>query len=163
MGLARESSFSVPGAAQPTQRRRRTIEPVKSAAKARSGGALRRLCSGGAVALEPSHQFLVRGRPNDAVELGPIARDEADVLDQDIVDEPAIRLLQQARLNWYLRPILGHDQCPHDRTVAVDFLPHVLDLPAAVLADPGQVPALEEIPEQLHKLPPLRRRALRPV
>ena len=43
----------------------------------------------------------VRGRPDDSVELGPIARDEADVLDQDVVDEPTIRLLQQARLDSY--------------------------------------------------------------
>src|SRR6266852_6216473 len=123
----------------------------------------RLLCSGSAGVLEPSNQFVVRGGPDDPVELGPIARDQADVLDQDIIDEPTIRPLHQMRLDGYLRPVLGDNQRPHDRVVAVDLLTHVLDLIAAVFADPGQVPPLQEIPEQLHKLRSLRRRALLPV
>src|SRR2546430_13729824 len=42
--------------------------------------------------------ILVRRRADDAVELGAVVADEADVLDEDVVDQPAIALAQHARL-----------------------------------------------------------------
>src|SRR4029077_3623237 len=105
------------------------------------------LRSQGPVALESPDQLGIRRGPDHPVELGAVARDEADVLDQHVVDEPAITLLQQPGLDRHLRPVLGDDDRPDDGPIPVDPLAHVLDPLPAELADPRQVGLLEETPE----------------
>src|SRR5256886_17368917 len=66
--------------------------------------------------------ILVRRRADDAVELGAVVADEADVLDEDVVDQPAIALAQHARLHGHLCLLLGQHLGAYDGVVAVQLL-----------------------------------------
>jgi hypothetical protein len=54
---------------------------------------------------------------------------------EDVVDEPAVSLLEQPGLHRHLGALGGYDARPHDRAVAVDLLAHVGELLATVLVD----------------------------
>src|SRR5438128_5834713 len=108
-------------------------------------------------------EFRVGRGDDDLVELGPVVRNEADALDEDVIDEPLVAALEHPVIDRDLRPLFGRDLRLDGRLVAVDRLPHIGDLLAAVELDLGDVGPLEEIGEELNKLLPLRRRPRGPV
>src|SRR5204863_2796021 len=105
--------------------------------------------------LEPADELVERGGPDDLVELGAVVGDEAHVLDEDVVDQPALAALEEPRLDGDLGALLGDDPRAHDGAVAVHGLADVADLLAAVLVDPRDVAALEQVGEELDELFPL--------
>src|SRR5215468_6219754 len=113
---------------------------------------LRAVAVGRLVGLQASHQLIIGRRLQDVVELCPVVEHEADSLHEDVVDEPAIALVEKAIVDGHLRRLLGHDLRVHRSHVALDRLPHIVDLLAAVLLDLADIGALEEIGEELHEL-----------
>src|SRR5262249_53923095 len=96
-------------------------------------------------------------------DLRPIVADQADVLDQDVVDEPAVALAQHTRLDRHFGLLLGDDLRAHDGVVAVDLLVGELQLLATEQIDLRDVRLLQQLGEQLHEFLALLRRALLPV
>src|SRR3989454_561375 len=113
--------------------------------------------------LEPPHQLPVGGRAHDLVELGAVVGDEAHVLDEDVVDQPSVAAVEQPRLDRHLRALLRDHLRTDDRVVAVDRLADVANPLAAVLVDPHDVGALEQVGEELGELLALLRRPRPPV
>src|SRR5438270_371985 len=97
-------------------------------------------------------QLRVRRGLDDLVELGPIVGDEADALDDDVVDEPTIAPLQHPVVHRDLAATLGHDARAHHRLLAIQRIAEIGDLLAAVELDPRDVRALEEVREEPHEL-----------
>src|SRR5919198_2847372 len=108
-------------------------------------------------------QILERGCLDDLVELRAVVRHEADALDDDVVDEPALALLEHPVLDRDLAAGLREQLARDHGRLAVDLVADVLDLLAAVQLDLGDVRALEQIAEELHELVALLLRAGRPV
>src|SRR5262245_6711672 len=89
--------------------------------------------------LHLANELGVRRRLDDLVELRPVVGDEADALDDDVVDEPAVGTLQHPVVDRDLGAALGVDARLHDRLVAVERVAEVGDLLAAVELDLGDV------------------------
>src|SRR5438876_766315 len=128
-------------------------------------GPLRPLASVELVLLRPHllHELLVGRGQDDLVELSAVIRDEADALDDDVVDEPLVAALERPVVHRDVAAFLGGELGAHGRLVAVDRLPHIGDLLAAVGLDPGDVGPLQKVGEQLDELLALRRRPLGPM
>src|SRR5882724_6828518 len=109
------------------------------------------------------HQLRVRRGLDDLVELRAVVRNEADALDDDVVDEPAVVLLEHPVLDGDVGARLGDELTQHGGLVALGPVAQVLDLLAAVQLDLRDVRALEEVAEQLDELVALGLRAGRPV
>src|SRR6266446_6186545 len=117
----------------------------------------------GLLGLHLADQLLVRGGLDDLVELGPVVRDEADALDDHVVDEPAVAVPVHLVLDRDLGAVLGGDAGADRGLIAVDGVAEVGDLLAAVELDLRQVRALEQVGEEVHELPALAGRARLPV
>src|SRR5437867_1834843 len=113
--------------------------------------------------LETLDQLRVAGGADHAVELRAIVGDQAQVLHQDVVDEPAVALAEEPGLHRHLGALGGDDARPDDRTVAVDLLAHVGELLATVLVDARDIRLLEQVGEELRELLALGGGALLPV
>src|SRR5207237_5298137 len=125
--------------AAPRRRRPRSAWASRRSRRARwsplgAAGAFR-LFEELAPAAQALHEILVRRGADDAVELRPVVADEADVLDEDVVDQPAVGLAQQARLDRHLRLLSRHHLGADDGVVAVDLLLGESQPPAAEAAD----------------------------
>src|SRR5437773_9173859 len=99
----------------------------------------------------------IRGRLDDAVELGAVRRHEAHAVDDDVVDLPPSVLPQEAVLEAGLvRACVGaplrHDTRANDGKVAVDLLCRIDDLLAGVRLDLADVRALQESGEEADEL-----------
>src|SRR5688572_24986087 len=109
-------------------------------------------------------QLAIRRRADDAVELRAIVADEADVLDDDVVNLPAVAgAVDHPRFHRHLGPLLGDDLGADDGVVAVELLLGEAELLAAEEIDLVDVGALEQLREELDELVTLLRRALLPV
>src|SRR5438477_2955159 len=113
---------------------------------------------------ETLDQHVGRGGLDDLVELGPVAGDEADALDGDVVGEPAIAHPRDPVVDGDLGAALAQEARAHGRVVAIDGLTDERDaLAAAVLLDATHVGALQQRGEQSYQLVPVRRRHRVPV
>src|SRR5262249_47448315 len=113
--------------------------------------------------LESLDELRVAAGADHAIELRAVIGDEAQVLDEDVVGEPAISLEGEPRLHGDLRSLGGDDARAHHRLVARDLLAHVVEAFAPVLVDAGDVGLLEQIGEELGELLTLSGRALLPM
>src|SRR3989454_6780328 len=73
------------------------------------------------------HQLLVRRGRDDLVELGPVVRDEADALDDDVVDEPLVALAEHPVVDGDVGPLLGYEAGADDGVLDLDGLARELD------------------------------------
>src|SRR5262249_31241815 len=101
--------------------RRRGSTPRRRGLAGRATGARRRLVEKLlALGFEPAHELLVRARPDDPVELRAIVPDEADVLDENVVDQPAVAAQIHPGLDRDLGTRPRHDPSLDRREGAVD-------------------------------------------
>src|SRR5204863_2399451 len=112
---------------------------------------------------ETLDQHVGRGGLDDLVELGPVAGDEADALDGDVVGEPAIAAPRDPVVDGDLGAALAQEARAHRRVVAIDGLADERDPLAAVLLDATHVRALQQRGEQSYELVPVRHRHRVPV
>src|SRR5436190_231682 len=104
-------------------------------------GTLRRARPAGLGAAQAVHQHRVRRRLDDAVELAAVRRDEADAIDQHVVDLPASVLAQHPVLEAGLAHARVDGAAPRndaradDGEVTVDLLRRIRDLLAGVRFD----------------------------
>src|SRR5207253_5369926 len=128
-------------------------------------GLLLRLAPVGLFLLVAHHldKLLIGRGSDDLVALDAVVRDEADALDDDVVDEPPLAAPEHPVVDRDLRPLLGRDRHLDGRLVAVDRFPHVGDLFPAVELGLGDIGALEEVGEELEELIPLGRHPRGPV
>src|SRR5262249_60467204 len=63
-------------------------------------------------------EVLKGGGLDDLVELRAVVGDEADTLDDDVVDEPAVALLEHPVVDGDFGALLGDDLGPHDGLIA---------------------------------------------
>src|SRR5256886_1936864 len=113
--------------------------------------------------LHPRHERLIRRRLNDRIELRSVVGDEADPLDDDVIDEPAVAAPVHSVVDGNLRALLGDDLGAYGRLLTLDRLAGVADLLAGVQLERGHVRALHEVGEQLDEFLLLGRRASVPV
>src|SRR5438034_11754606 len=71
------------------------------------------------------HELLVGRGQDDLVELSAVVRDQADALDDDIVDEPLVAALEHPVVHRDVGAFLGGEPGAHGRLVAVDRLPQI--------------------------------------
>ena len=102
-------------------------------------------------------------RPDDPVELGPIVRDEADAVDAQVVDPPAVAGVVHRVVERHLTAAGEEERRPHDRLVAIHRLAPEDRLLRAVLVDLGEVRALDQLGEEAGEVLALGRRSLLPV
>src|SRR5438132_8373782 len=113
--------------------------------------------------LHPPYELLIRRRLNDRIELRSVVGDEADPLDDDVIDEPAVATHVHAVVDGNFRFLFGDDLGAHGRLLTLDRLAGVADLLAGVQLELGHVRALHEVGEQLDEFFLLRGRAPVPV
>src|SRR3989454_11879354 len=113
--------------------------------------------------LHPRHELLIRRSLNDRIELRSVVGDEADSLDDDVIDEPAVAAPVHSIVDGNLRALLGDDLGAHSRLLTLNRLAGVADLLACVQLELGHVRALQEVGEQLDEFLLLDRRARVPV
>ena len=110
-------------------------------------------------------QLLIRRARNDAVELRTIVIDQADALDQHIIDQPAPIDFVQSVFDGYLLIASRHHNRLDRRSRPVHLLADILDV--AFFLGCGleaiQIRALDEVPEELDEFLLFLRRALAPV
>src|SRR5215470_9129919 len=117
-----------------------------SSRSALHGGVLRGLL------LQPLAQRAVGFRANHPVELGPIARDEAHALDDDVVDAPVPVDEMHPVVQGDLGTVPRHNLRAHDgRAAALARFAEELDLLVADRLDLREVRALQEIAEERHE------------
>src|SRR6185436_15517269 len=115
------------------------------------------------LALHLLHELLVGRSRDDLVELRPVVRDQADALDEDVVDEPLVAAEVHPVVDGDLGLRLGDQARLDDRAVGVGGFAHESDLLPAVELDLRDVGALEQIGEELDELVALGLGAGRPV
>src|SRR2546425_7508597 len=98
------------------------------------------------------HQLLVRRGRDDLVELGPVVRDEADALDDDVIDEPLVAPGVHPIVDGNLGPLLRHEPRTDDRAIEVGGLAHDTDFLAPVELDLRDVGTLEKVREEQDEL-----------
>src|SRR5262249_15663934 len=81
----------------------------------------------GHAGLESLDELGIAVGADHAIELRAVVGDEAQVLDEDVVGEPAVSLEGEPRLHGDLRPLGGDDARTHHRLVAADLLVHVVE------------------------------------
>src|SRR5262249_41675970 len=101
-------------------------------------------------------EALVPARPNDLVELGAVVGHQADTLDVDVVDHPAVTAPEEMVVHGHLRAVLCDDPGADSRKIPVYALAAVEDLLACIQLDLGDVGALEEVGKEPDELRPLR-------
>src|SRR6266508_804365 len=109
------------------------------------------------------HQFLVRRGRDDLVELGPVVRDQAHALDEDVIDEPLVAPGVHPIVDGNLGPLFRHEPRTDDRAIGVGGLAHELDLLAPIELDLGDVGTLEQVREEQDELVALGLCPRRPV
>lgn len=119
--------------------------------------------SGGQALPQPSHEVLVRGRPDDLVELGAIVADETDPFHHDVVGVPPLAASVEPCLDGYLDVLGQQDLGPHDGKGSVHHLARVGEPGVLVGPESREIRALEQLGEKLREFPSLGRRAWRPV
>src|SRR5207253_3507621 len=113
--------------------------------------------------LQPLAQRVVGLQADHAVELRPVARDEAYPADHHVVDRPASVAHVQAVVERDLRAPPGHHLRAHGGEVPLYRLADEADPLAAARLDLRHVGALQEVPEERHELRLLLRRQRLPM
>src|SRR2546428_487546 len=98
------------------------------------------------------HQLLVRRGRDDLVELGPAVRDQAQALDEEVIDEPLVAPGVHPIVDGDLALLLCHEPRPDNRALGVDGLAHELDFLAPVELDLRDVGTLEKVREEQDEL-----------
>src|SRR5262245_43073662 len=135
------------------RRRRRRVESSTPCSEPASRGS----ALGGRVLrdllLQPFAQCAVGFGANHAVELRPVARDEADPLDDDVVDAPLALEEVHAVVKGDLDALPGHHLRAHDRpAAALAGFAEEQDLVVTDGLHLRQVCVLQEIPEERDEL-----------
>src|SRR5436309_15117088 len=102
--------------------------------------------------LQPLAQRVAGLQADHAVELRPVARDEAYPADHHVVDRPASVAHVQAVVERDLRAPPGHHLRAHGGEVPLYRLADEADPLAAARLDLRHVGALQEVPEERHEL-----------
>ena len=106
----------------------------------------------GLPAPQPLQELSERGRPDDRVELTPVARDEAHAVGDDVVHPPSPVTLQQSVVDREFLAPIGNDSGPDFRVLAADTLALEGDRRKGKLLIGGQVGSLEHLDESLDEL-----------
>src|SRR5947209_16976604 len=113
--------------------------------------------------LQPLAQRAVGLQADHAVELRPVARDQAYPADHHVVDPPASVAHVEAVVERDLRAPPGHHLRAHGGEVPLDRLADEADPLAAARLDLRHVGALQEVPKERHELRLLLRRQRLPM